>query len=73
MTSKDAVRLAREQQAEAVDFKFMDLLGTWQRAQPESSDPAARLRAFVQNHIGLHVEQRHSTPPRYASMTAGWT
>src|SRR6185312_10076027 len=30
MTSKDAVRLAREQQAEAVDFKFMDLLGTWQ-------------------------------------------
>src|SRR5262245_4393747 len=30
MTSKDAVRLARDQQAEAVDFKFMDLLGTWQ-------------------------------------------
>jgi glutamine synthetase len=30
MTPKDAVRLAREQQAEAVDFKFMDLLGTWQ-------------------------------------------
>ena len=30
MTPKDAVHLAREQQAEAVDFKFMDLLGTWQ-------------------------------------------
>ena len=30
MTPKDAVRFAREQQAEAVDFKFMDLLGTWQ-------------------------------------------
>ena len=30
MTPKDAVRIAREQHAEAVDFKFMDLLGTWQ-------------------------------------------
>ncbi len=30
MTPKDAVRMAREQNAEAVDLKFMDLLGTWQ-------------------------------------------
>jgi glutamine synthetase len=30
MTAKEAVRFAREHQAEAVDFKFMDLLGTWQ-------------------------------------------
>ena len=30
MTPKEAVRFAREHQAEAVDFKFMDLLGTWQ-------------------------------------------
>ena len=30
MTPKDAIRMAREQQAEAVDLKFMDLIGTWQ-------------------------------------------
>jgi len=30
MTPKEAVRFAAEHQAEAVDFKFMDLLGTWQ-------------------------------------------
>lgn len=30
MTPKDAVLMAREQKVEAVDFKFMDLLGTWQ-------------------------------------------
>src|SRR2546430_13780479 len=30
MTPKDAIRVAREQQAEAVDLKFMDLIGTWQ-------------------------------------------
>ena len=30
MTAKDAIRVAREQQAEAVDLKFMDLIGTWQ-------------------------------------------
>jgi glutamine synthetase len=30
MAPKEAVRFAREHQAEAVDFKFMDLLGTWQ-------------------------------------------
>jgi len=30
MSPKDAVRMAREQHAEAVDFKFMDLIGTWQ-------------------------------------------
>src|SRR5213596_1355792 len=29
MTPKDAIRVAREQQAEAVDLKFMDLIGTW--------------------------------------------
>ena len=27
MTPKDAVRIAREQQAEVIDLKFMDLLG----------------------------------------------
>jgi len=30
MTPKDAIRVAREQQAEVVDLKFMDLIGTWQ-------------------------------------------
>ena len=30
MSPKDAVRMAREQNAEAIDFKFMDLIGTWQ-------------------------------------------
>ena len=30
MTPKEAVQFARDHQAEAVDFKFMDLLGTWQ-------------------------------------------
>src|SRR5437870_8545088 len=30
MTAKDAIRVAREQQAAVVDLKFMDLIGTWQ-------------------------------------------
>src|SRR3989441_1898836 len=30
MTPKDAIRVAGEQQAEVVDLKFMDLIGTWQ-------------------------------------------
>src|ERR1041384_6729638 len=30
MGPKDAIRMAREQNAEAIDLKFMDLIGTWQ-------------------------------------------
>ena len=37
------------------------LLAAWETARPASSDPAARLSAFVRNHIRFHVERRHST------------
>jgi AcrR family transcriptional regulator len=37
------------------------LLATWETASPASIDPAARLAAFVRNHIRFHVERRHST------------
>ena len=37
------------------------LLAAWEAARPASPDPAARLAAFVRNHIRFHVERRHST------------
>jgi AcrR family transcriptional regulator len=37
------------------------LLAAWDKARPTSSDPAARLAAFVRNHISFHVARRHST------------
>jgi AcrR family transcriptional regulator len=37
------------------------LLAAWEEARPPSSDPAARLAAFVRNHISFHVARRHST------------
>lgn len=37
------------------------LQATWEAARPATADPAARLAAFVRNHIGFHVERRHST------------
>jgi AcrR family transcriptional regulator len=37
------------------------LLMAWAAARPASSEPAARLSAFVRNHIRFHVERRHST------------
>jgi AcrR family transcriptional regulator len=37
------------------------LLAAWETARPASPDPAARLSAFVRNHIRFHVERRHST------------
>jgi AcrR family transcriptional regulator len=37
------------------------LLAAWETARPASFDPAARLSAFVRNHIRFHVERRHST------------
>ena len=37
------------------------LLAAWEEARPPSSDPTARLAAFVRNHISFHVARRHST------------
>jgi AcrR family transcriptional regulator len=37
------------------------LLAAWEKARPASPAPAARLSAFVRNHIRFHVERRHST------------
>lgn len=37
------------------------LVASWEAAQPATRDPALRLAAFVRNHIGFHVERRHST------------
>ena len=37
------------------------LLAAWEKARPSSHAPAARLSAFVRNHIRFHVERRHST------------
>lgn len=34
---------------------------SWTAADPARSDPAARLAAFVRNHIAFHVARRHST------------
>ena len=37
------------------------LIASWGEARPASDDPAARLAAFVRNHIRFHVERRRST------------
>lgn len=37
------------------------LIAAWGEARPSSADPAARLAAFVDNHIRFHVRLRHST------------
>jgi AcrR family transcriptional regulator len=37
------------------------LLAAWEKARPSPPAPAARLSAFVRNHIRFHVERRHST------------
>jgi AcrR family transcriptional regulator len=37
------------------------LAAAWEHVRPAAGDPAARLAAFVKNHIRFHVERRHST------------
>lgn len=37
------------------------LVGSWEETRPATPDPAARLAAFVRNHIRFHIERRHST------------
>ncbi len=37
------------------------LHASWTAANPGAADPAARLAAFVRNHIAFHVARRHST------------
>lgn len=37
------------------------LLGAWNAARPVSGDAAARLAAFVENHIAFHIERRSQT------------
>src|SRR5690606_7645075 len=37
------------------------LLRSWAEARPDGRSPAARLAAFVENHIRFHVARRHST------------
>lgn len=37
------------------------LIDSWETVRPATSEPAARLAAFVANHIRFHVERRHST------------
>jgi len=37
------------------------LAASWENARPAADEPAARLTAFVENHIRFHVERRHST------------
>ncbi|MCT8999693.1 TetR/AcrR family transcriptional regulator [Chelativorans intermedius] len=37
------------------------LIASWEAARPETGDAAARLAAFVDNHIRFHVARRHST------------
>jgi len=37
------------------------LIASWADAPPVAGSPAARLAAFVRNHIAFHVARRHST------------
>ena len=37
------------------------LIASWERHAPRRAGPAARLAAFVRNHIVFHVERRHAT------------
>jgi AcrR family transcriptional regulator len=38
-----------------------ELAASWETARPASSDPVARLAAFVGHHIRFHIARRHST------------
>lgn len=38
-----------------------ELAAAWEASRPPSDDPAARLSAYVANHIRFHVARRHST------------
>ncbi len=40
---------------------MVELAAAWEAARPIATDPAARLAAFVANHIRFHVTRRHST------------
>jgi AcrR family transcriptional regulator len=40
---------------------MQDLAIAWDAARPATLDPAARLAAYVANHIRFHVSRRHST------------
>ncbi len=37
------------------------LIASWKKAEPQAGSPRERLSAFVRNHVGYHVERRHST------------
>ena len=37
------------------------LISAWEAARPVSTDPVARLAAYVANHIRFHIDRRHST------------
>ncbi|AZO58878.1 MAG: TetR/AcrR family transcriptional regulator [Mesorhizobium sp.] len=37
------------------------LLKAWDDARPAAADPAARLAAYVENHIAFHIERRRAT------------
>ncbi|TGR63106.1 TetR/AcrR family transcriptional regulator, partial [bacterium M00.F.Ca.ET.194.01.1.1] len=37
------------------------LLEAWNAARPAAVDPAARLAAYVENHIAFHIARRHAT------------
>ncbi|RJT33514.1 TetR/AcrR family transcriptional regulator [Mesorhizobium waimense] len=37
------------------------LTAAWTAARPATADPAARLAAYVRNHIAFHIERRHAT------------
>jgi AcrR family transcriptional regulator len=37
------------------------LLEAWTTVRPATLDPAARLAAFVRNHIAFHIQRRHAT------------
>ncbi|MFK0688579.1 TetR/AcrR family transcriptional regulator [Mesorhizobium sp. IMUNJ 23033] len=37
------------------------LSAAWETARPTTADPAARLAAYVRNHIAFHIERRHAT------------
>src|SRR5690606_2476774 len=42
--------------------EHMEALATaWEAQRTATDDPAARLAAFVENHIAFHIARRHST------------
>jgi AcrR family transcriptional regulator len=44
-----------------MDEHMQGLAASWETARPASPSPAARLTAFVDNHIRFHVARRHAT------------